>query len=40
MTELPEPRAERARRLTRRLGRVSAQELAEIRKVLRYFLDL
>jgi mRNA interferase MazF len=27
-------------RLQRRLGRVSATELAEIRKVLRYFLDL
>ena len=27
-------------RLQRRLGRVSAEELAEIRKVLRYFVDL
>lgn len=33
-------RAIDARRLRRRLGRVSAEELAEIRKVLRYFLDL
>jgi mRNA interferase MazF len=33
-------RAIDARRLKRRLGRVNAQELAEIRKVLRYFLDL
>jgi mRNA interferase MazF len=29
-----------ARRLRRRLGHVSADELAEIRKILRYFLDL
>ena len=29
-----------ARRLQRRLGRVSPTELAEIRKVLRYFLNL
>lgn len=33
-------RAVDARRLRRRLGQVSADELAEIRKVLRYFLDL
>jgi mRNA interferase MazF len=33
-------RAIDARRLARRLGRVNAEELAEIRKVLRYFLDL
>jgi mRNA interferase MazF len=33
-------RAVDAQRLRRRLGQVSAEELAEIRKVLRYFLDL
>jgi mRNA interferase MazF len=33
-------RAIDARRLKRRMGRVSTEELAEIRKVLRYFLDL
>jgi mRNA interferase MazF len=33
-------RAIDARRLQRRLGQVSPDELAEIRKVLRYFLDL
>ena len=33
-------RAVDARRLQRRLGRVSPTELAEIRKVLRYFLNL
>jgi mRNA-degrading endonuclease toxin of MazEF toxin-antitoxin module len=33
-------RAIDARRLQRRLGRVTAEEIAEIRKVLRYFLDL
>ena len=33
-------RAVDARRLQRRLGRVSPTELTEIRKVLRYFLDL
>lgn len=33
-------RAVDARRLRRRLGRVTAEELGEIRKVLRYFLDV
>lgn len=33
-------RAIDAARLQRRLGSVSAEELAEVRKVLRYFLDL
>jgi mRNA interferase MazF len=33
-------RAVDATRLQRRLGSISAEELAEIRKVLRYFLDL
>ena len=33
-------RAIDASRLGRRLGRVSGEELADIRKVLRYFLDL
>jgi mRNA interferase MazF len=33
-------RAVDAARLQRRLGRVSSSELAEIRKVMRYFLDL
>lgn len=33
-------RAIDARHLQRRLGRVSGEELAEVRKVLRYFLDL
>jgi mRNA interferase MazF len=33
-------RAIGSRRLKRRMGRVSPDELAEIRKVLRYFLDL
>jgi mRNA interferase MazF len=33
-------RAIDAARLSRRLGRVSPEELADIRKVLRYFLDL
>jgi mRNA interferase MazF len=33
-------RAIDASRLQRRLGQVSASELAEIRKVMRYFLDL
>jgi mRNA-degrading endonuclease toxin of MazEF toxin-antitoxin module len=33
-------RAIDASRLGRRLGRVSGEELADIRKVIRYFLDL
>jgi mRNA interferase MazF len=33
-------RAVDSARLTRRLGQVSAEELAGVRKVLRYFLDL